>query len=112
MRPSLSGTASAHEGGPCAAMQPTPPRNSRPSPPRSLSGNVAAPRVLRAIGVPGLWLQAGLKRFRRAKTHVSRWQQRSSERRMLSLMREHEWRDMGLTRDRVRQEISKPFWRA
>jgi len=42
---------------------------------------------------------------------VGEWQQRSAERRMLMTLDERVLGDLGLNRDSVDAEASKPFWR-
>jgi uncharacterized protein YjiS (DUF1127 family) len=40
------------------------------------------------------------------------WNQRLQDRHELSMMDDARLRDIGLTRERVQREISKPFWEA
>ena len=40
-----------------------------------------------------------------------RWQQRASERTRLADLTDRDLKDVGLTRDQIRSEIEKPFWR-
>jgi uncharacterized protein YjiS (DUF1127 family) len=42
---------------------------------------------------------------------VGAWQQRSAERRMLMTLDERVLGDLGLNRDSVDAEASKPFWK-
>ena len=40
------------------------------------------------------------------------WMDRSDQRQDLAELEDHQLRDIGLTRDDIRRECSKPFWRA
>lgn len=42
---------------------------------------------------------------------VKMWKARSRQRRQLGLLDDRLLKDIGLTRDDVKQEIAKPFWR-
>jgi uncharacterized protein YjiS (DUF1127 family) len=40
------------------------------------------------------------------------WMDRSGQRQDLAELQDHQLRDIGLTRDDIRRECSKPFWRS
>jgi uncharacterized protein YjiS (DUF1127 family) len=40
------------------------------------------------------------------------WMDRSGQRQDLAELEDHQLRDIGLTRDDIRRECGKPFWRA
>jgi len=42
---------------------------------------------------------------------IDRWRQRASQRKSLGLLSDHMLNDIGLDRNDVRNELSKPFWR-
>jgi len=48
----------------------------------------------------------------RALRVVSMWQERAAGRRVLASLDDHLLRDIGLTREAVRRDLMKPFWRA
>ena len=52
-----------------------------------------------------LWLQ-----IRSGLSVLLLWMDRSGQRRDLSELEDHQLRDIGLTRDDIRRECSKPFW--
>ena len=54
-----------------------------------------------------LWLQ-----FRSGLSLLLLWMNRSGQRQDLAELEDHQLRDIGLTRDDIRRECSKPFWRA
>lgn len=42
---------------------------------------------------------------------VAAWQQRARDRRTLNELSEHQRRDIGLSREQIESEVSKPSWR-
>jgi len=60
----------------------------------------------------------GLRALKRSQQHVAsfaalidQWRQRGRDRALLREMREHQLRDLGLTRADALVEADKPFWR-
>lgn len=49
--------------------------------------------------------------FRKILTTLALWQERAAQRHHLADIGEPQLKDMGLTRDDVRREAAKPFWR-
>jgi len=47
----------------------------------------------------------------RAVRIVSTWQQRAADRHVLARLDDHLLQDIGLTREAVRRDLMKPFWR-
>ena len=52
------------------------------------------------------------KALKSAWTMVLDWQSRASRRSHLEALDDHLLRDVGLTRDDIRRELDKPFWRS
>ncbi len=49
--------------------------------------------------------------FETVRPLYRRWRDRARQRAELARMSDHEFRDMGINRAQVWQEVSKPFWR-